>query len=354
MMIGDNVTIQATRGRDSSPVNAGIFMSAWQVVASVGTYTRPCGSLGTNPITDPTGSIASLTHTANTKCNPLRDITYMEWEVGLVGAEGVGGDGVLIEVTDRLKVLGFTTDPSTQIEIYAIDSRNNLRWIANVIPERIVFGRYDLFFEQNKIKNINVAVTGGAIPIVDNHLGLDLGAPRQFFVHQAKTEALLNGKQRPHNVKPIPGVCGGLIFGGCPSLNGGPVPTTADMINPATGKVFTIANGLVPSQYFQPIGVDGYLFPESVQLGDPLAPLNQECLDFLVGGWAVHTPALDADAANGKYYYKNPQYVGQVGVHQLNPWPGGMAQGATAPTWIMNAAGVPSGVACASTAPAGG
>jgi hypothetical protein len=354
MMIGDSVLIQATRAKDSSPVNGGIFMSAWQVVDSAGIYTRPCGSLGTNPITDPTGSIAGLGK-ANTKCNPMKDITYMEWEVGLVGAEGANGDGVLVEVTDRIKVLGFTTDPSTQIEIYAIDSRNNLRWIANVIPERIVFGRYDLFFEQNKIKNINVAVTGGPIPIVSNHLGLDLGAPRQFFVHQAKSEALLNGKQRPHNVKPIPGVCGGLIFAGCPTLNGGPVPTTADMVNPATGKVFTIANGLVPSQYFQPLGVDAYLFPENVQLGDPLAVINHECLDFLVGGWALHTPALDAAAAAGTLPpYKNAQVPGQVGVNQLNPWPGGMTLGALAPAWAMNASGVPAGVVCESTAPAGG
>jgi hypothetical protein len=349
-MLGDYLTIQATRGQDSSPVNDGNYLSAWQVVATVGVFTRPCGILGTNPVTDPTGSIVGKGK-PNTKCNPFRDITYMEWEVGIVGTQGVNGDGVLVEVQDRIKIVGFTTDPSAQIEVYAIDTRNNLRWIANVVPERIVFGRFSLFVQRDILKRLPVATTGGPIPIVDNHLGLDLGAPRQFYVHQSKSDALLGGKQRPHNVKPIPGVCGGLIFPGCPSLNGGPVPTVDDMVNPATGKAFIIANGLVPSQYFQPI--PEYIFPESVQVGDPIAPSNFECLDFLVGGWQIHTPALDAAKAAGTLpvFKNNP---GQVGVNQLNPWPGGMLLGAAAPASALNAAGVPSGVACASTAPPGG
>jgi hypothetical protein len=359
MMIGDYVTINATRGQDSSPVNGGIYLSAWQVVAQVAPYTKPCGTIGTNPITDPTGAIANSKLIPpvigpNAKCNPMSDITYMEWEVGLVGTQGVNGDGILVEVQDRIKVLGFTTDPSAQIEIYAIDTLNNLRWIANVVPERIVFGRYALFVQRDILKRLPVATTGGPIPIVDNHLGTDLGAPRQFYVHQAKTQALLGGKQRPHNVKPIPNVCGGLIFVACPPLNGTAVPTVNDLVNPATGKVFTIANGLVPSQYLQPI--QEYITPESVQLGDPIAMNNFECMDFLVGGWAIHTPAIDAAA---------PGFInggaGAFGVNQLNPWPGGMFQGATPPNPALEtlagqptSIGVPKGVRCASLAPPGG
>lgn len=319
-MLGDFVAINATLGQDSSPVNGGLFLSAWSVVGSVGAYTKPCGIYGINDIHDPTGAIAGR-GIPNTKCNPLVDIAYIEWEVGIVGAMGALGppggvlEAGLIETSDRIRVVGFTTDPTRQIEIFAIDTDNNLRWIGNVVPQRAPYGRYDLFVQKDVIARLPVATTGGQLPIVSNHLGVDFGAPRQFYVHLAKAEAIVAGKVRQNGHKPVPGVCGGLAFPGCPVLNGGPVPATTDMINPATGKTFVIANGLVPSQYFQPI--PEYIFPETVQLGDPLAPNNFECLDFVVKGWHLSTPALSA--------------AGLTGVGQLNPWPGGMLNGAVAP-----------------------
>jgi hypothetical protein len=316
-MIGDFVTISATLGQDSSPVNGGQYLSAWNVEGTVGVYTKPCGIYGINPITDPTGAIAGG-GTPNTKCNPLLDISYMEWEVAIVGTKGTAGPPVileagLVETSDRLKVVGMTTDPTRQVEIYAVDTNNNLRWITNVVPLRAPFGRFFLFVQKDVIARLPIATTGGTIPIVDNHLGIDFGAPRQIYVHQAKGEAILTRKN--HNVKPVPGVCGGLTTPGCPPLNGGPVPTPADLINPATGKVFVIANGLVPAQYEAPSVA--YVFPETVQIGDPLTPNNFECLDFVVKGWQVSTPALAA--------------AGLTGVGQLNPWPGGETGGATPP-----------------------
>jgi hypothetical protein len=328
LMVGDFLeTISANMGRDSSPINGGRYLSAWQVIASAGIYTKPCGVYGINPITDPTGIIGSTSvpKRANAKCNPMVDMAYMQWEVGIVGTVGTNLNVANVEGQDRIKMVGFTTDPTRQIEIYAIDTDNNLRWIANVGTERIPFGRYTLFVQKDIAGRLPAASTGGPIPIVDNKLGVDFGAPRQFYVHMAKAETLIAGKQRNHNVKPVPGVCGGLIFAGCPELYGTAVPTTADMINPATGKVFTIANGLVPSQYFQPIGE--YIFQEVTQIGDPLVPANFECLDFIVKGWHLTTPALTA--------------AGLTGVGQLNPWPGGILNGPIAPPATQ------AGVACA-------
>jgi hypothetical protein len=141
-----------------------------------------------------------------------------------------------------------------------------------------------------------------------------------LFVHVAGTEARLAGKQRPHNVKPDP-------FG-VPSLNGTPVPTPSDLVD-ANGRVVTIANGLVPSQYFQP--VQTYVTPESVQVGDPLTANNFECMDFLVHGWNLTTPSFPHGITMGR----------------LNPWPGGL------PTDIGLGDGAvpPSQVRCASIVP---
>jgi hypothetical protein len=326
-MVGDFLeAIQGTMGQDSSPVNNGRFLSAFGIIASAGIYTKPCGTYGgLNPITDPAGIIASPTHTPNKKCNPFKDITYMQWEVGLIGTVGTNLNVANVEGQDRVKVVGFTTDPTRQIELYGVDTDNNLRWIANIMPQRIPFGRYTLFVQRDIVRTLTIATTGGPIPIVDNHLGTDLGAPRNFYVHMAGADAFIAGSQRPHNVKPIPGVCGGLIFAGCPGLNGTAVPSPADMINPATGKVYTIANGLVPSQYLAPI--QEYIFQENTQIGDPWVPANFECLDFVVKGSKVSTPALVA--------------AGLSGVGQLNPWPGGILNGAIAPPATQ------AGIACA-------
>jgi hypothetical protein len=330
-MVGDFLEgIQGTMGRDSSPVNNGRYLSAFGVVATAGIYTKPCGTMGgVNPITDPTGIIASTSvpKRANTKCNPFTDITYMQWEDGLIGTAGTDTNVANVENQDRVKIVGFTTDPTRQVELYGVDTDNNLRWISNIMPQRIPFGRYTLFVQRDLVGGggLNIATTGGPIPIVDNHLGVDLGAPRNFYVHMAGAEAIIGGKQRPHNVKPIPGVCGGLLFGGCPGLNGTAAPSPADMINPATGKVFTIANGLVPGQYLAPI--QEYIFGENTQIGDPWIPANFECLDWVVKGMKFSSASMAS--------------AGLTAVGQLNPWPGGVLLGEVAPPATQ------AGIACA-------
>jgi hypothetical protein len=328
VMVGDNVTWNGTLARDAT----GSFISVWQLVDTLGAFTKPCGERGTNPLSDPTGALGIGSPGA---CNPLKDITYIEWETGEVGTQGSLVEGTFIEGQDRIKVVGFTTDPTSQVEIYAITSnpRNpavagsgdpmqdgNLRWIANVVTERIPFGRFTLFVQRDIIKRLPVPPTAGVIPIIDDHAGTDFGAPRQFFVHVAGTEAQLAGKQRPHNVKPVPA--------GVPSLHGTPVPKPSDLVDPS-GRVVTIANGLVPSQYFQP--VQAYITPETVQIGDPLVPNNFECMDFLVYGWNLTTPSFPQGITMGR----------------LNPWPGGL------PSTVQGSDGAvpPAKVRCASIVP---
>jgi hypothetical protein len=319
LMLGDFVDIASTVGQDGSPFDGGRYLSAWGIGAQTGIFTKPCGIYGINPITDPTGIGASTStpKTANTKCNPLVDITYMNWEAALIGTKGANApvgvlEGALVESSDRLHLGGGTTDPTRQIEVYAVSADNTLRWITNITPLRAPYGRYELFVQKDIIARLPIATTGGPIPIVDNHLGKDFGAPRQIMVHMSKSEEIFT---KNRNVKPVPGVCGGLTFPGCPLLNGAPFPTADQLINPATGKVYVIANGLVPGQYAAP-SVE-YFMPESVQWGDPLTPANFECLDFLVKGWTLATPALDA--------------AGLTGTGQLNPWPGGELGGPIAP-----------------------
>jgi hypothetical protein len=154
VIVGDNITFNGTLAKDVK----GSFISVWQLVDTLGAFTKPCGERGTNPLSDPTGAIAN-NGTPNGRCNPLKDITYIEWETGEVGTEGRLVDGIFMEGQDRIKVVGFTTDPTSEVEIYAITSNphnravagsgdpmqdGNLRWIANVVPERIPFGRFTL------------------------------------------------------------------------------------------------------------------------------------------------------------------------------------------------------------------
>ena len=60
---------------------------------------------------------------------------------------------------------------------------------------------------------------------------VEYGAPRQFYVHLGHNAGLLNGKQRPHNVKPVPA--------GTPALQGWPVPTPG-FVGTDTGSFSTI------------------------------------------------------------------------------------------------------------------
>jgi hypothetical protein len=346
--VGDNITYNGYLARDAK----GPFIAAWQIVNPMGIFTKPCGTRGTNPLTDPTGALANG-GVPNNLCNPFKDITYVMWETGLIGTQGTAVDGVLIEGQDRIRIVGATTDPSALIEVYAITSNpgnpfnpnlvdgfgnvipqpladGNLRWIATVTELRIPFGRFDFFVQRDIVKRLPVPPTAGTIPIVSDPIltnaagfPLDYGATRQFYIHQSGTQSRL---VRNHFVKPVPAAT--------PALDGFPVPTPADLIDPRTGKTYVLANGLIPYQYFQPVGE--YITPENVQWGDPLAPNNFECMDFLVYGWNLPTVSFP----NG------------ITMGPLNPWP---ASGyALVPGGPPSLSPPPDGPHCASTVPPGG
>jgi hypothetical protein len=309
-MVGDYVTFSGMVMDEEEER----YVSVSQLVATVGAYTRPCGLLGTNPLADPTGALAN-NGIATARCNPLKDMTYIEWETAEVGTAGTTVDGGLIEGQDRIRIVGMTTDPTAQIEVYAITSNpgrpsrkgirdplqdGHLRWIANVVPERFPFGRFELFVQRD-IQRFPLALPSGAVlPITGNHLGTDYGAPRQFFVHVAGAPALIPA---------IPGGNGtGAVAAATPALHGRAVPTAADLVD-ARGHHLVFANGLVPGQYFQPIQT--YVMPATAQIGDPLTPGNFECMDFLVYGSTLATPSFPDGITMG----------------QLNPWPGGLPSG---------------------------
>jgi hypothetical protein len=123
-------------------------------------------------------------------------------------------------------------------------------------------------------------------------------------------------------VKPVPA--------GTPALQRWPLPTPGFV--GTSGVTQVMANGIVPSQYFQPIPT--YIMPETIGIGDPLVANNFECLDFLVRGQRVSSPTSPG---------------GALVVGQLSPWPGGMPSGKSK----THGSAPPSSIRCSSVIPVG-
>ena len=234
--VGDYVTYSGTLAQDPS---GSLFISAHTIGANVGIFTAP----GSNP-------------------------AYVSLDVSLVGTMGPAvarnppdarSPTIPQESKDRLRIEGFTTDPSRNVEIYAIDANavtgaRTLR-LVNVIQPRggaVPFGRFRL-------------TIGNRAGVLRNADGDTLGATRELMLRIA------NG----------------------PNLDGQPVPTGP-----------TAANGLVAGQYVGPVGE--YFFPEATVLGDPQIPLNFECLAFLQAGSGPLSTAGNSGPVVGR----------------LAPWPG--------------------------------
>jgi hypothetical protein len=257
-MVGDHVVFSANHAQDSR----GPYLSAWSLSASVGIYTEP----GVDP-------------------------AYIAQKDTFIGTAGPAMP-VPQEVHDRIKVRGFTTDPSRTVEVYAVDfdaatQQNVVRFITTVQPEAIPMGRFVLFVQK--------ADAPPALPTLHNKAGATVGASRQFLVRIATPAAAPAAKGA--KAKPAPNPPPQSL------ADGTPVPS-ADKNSPAFHPELVAANGLVTKQYVAPI--PAYVFPENTQAGDPLVPNNFECLNFLVKGF--EPPALG----------------------QLSPWPG-----ATPPTSVF-------------------
>ena len=122
---GDYITYQGTLAKDA----IGLYISAHTVGADVGIYTEPG-----------------------------KDPAYVTLDESLIGTRGNITNatqprcGSEMECQDRIKVEGFTTDPSRPVNIYAIDETpgaSKFRRIGPGIMKPAPLGRYRLITQKN-------------------------------------------------------------------------------------------------------------------------------------------------------------------------------------------------------------
>lgn len=137
-----------------------------------------------------------------------------------MGASGPTFPQIDTEGQNRLKVEGFTTDPSRTVDVYAVDvhpatGARILRRLTTITPQAVPFGRFRQVLDKDP---------------------RFLPPPRELMI-------------RVHHLG---------------DLNAGPDP------GPGAGR------------YTAPI--QEIIFPENTRWGDPLVPFNFHCLPFLVQG----------------------------------------------------------------------
>jgi hypothetical protein len=152
---------------------------------------------------------------------------YVTIEAMLIGTNGAAVQGILQEASTRMTVVGFTSDPTRLVDIYAIDvhpcsGQETLRLLASEDPAvDAIRGRF-----------------------VHRVLGGLFMPPTRMYVIRSRTQAT--------------------------DLNTGlPVP-------------FIAANGIATGQFALPLFE--YVFPENHRLGDPFIPNNYQDLPFLAFG----------------------------------------------------------------------
>ncbi|MFO0732573.1 MAG: hypothetical protein U0361_16655 [Nitrospiraceae bacterium] len=211
LKVGDYVTFGGTLANGAQ----GRFVSVHTLVVNVGIYTKPGGR------------------------------AYVTLEESLLGTKGpVAQCGAAAECQDRLKVEGFTTDPTRSVSVYAVDvapgGTPKTRLLHSTDKVQAVFGRF----------RYTPPLTSAALFDIN---GVLKGATRELMVRIDNPGPLLDGSDIP----------------------GGPKS----------------AHGLTAGIYVAPVGE--YIFPEptGVQGGDQPA-LNFQCLAFLAQGWALPDSGL--------------------------------------------------------------
>jgi hypothetical protein len=198
--IGDNITFLGTLKADTR----GTYVSAHTVNANLGVYTQP----NTAP-------------------------AYTSVEVVLAGTDGRPVAGLNQEVTGRVKFVGFTTDVTSLVDLYALDQDP----ISGAITERLI--------------GTQSAVTGA-------------------LLGRFRTPVNNNGAFLPptRNYRAVARTMCGNQFQLC-HLDGG-APQTP------------VANGLIAGQYLLPNFE--FIFAENLTFGQPLIPNNLQDLPFLFCG----------------------------------------------------------------------
>mgnify|MGYP000851212976 FL=1 len=212
LRVGDYITFSGTRARD--PL-AGDFLSVHTLVANVGIYTKPGGR------------------------------AYVSLEESLLGTRGPVVDcGAAAECQDRLKVEGFTTDPSRRVSVYAVDvvpgGVPKVRLLHSTEKDQAVFGRF------RYVPPLTAAT------LFDFNGNLK-GATRELMVRIDDPAPLSDGSDVPSAPK--------------------------------------AAHGLTAGIYVAPVGE--YIFPEPTGVQGGAQPaLNFQCLAFLANGWALPDSGL--------------------------------------------------------------
>lgn len=218
LMVGDYITYQGTMASYPDPTDSTkdiSYVSVHTIEVNVGIYTAP----GTNP-------------------------AYVSVEPILIGTKGdvTICEGGSAECQDRIRVEGFTTDPSRSVNIYAVDITPDgaggftpsLRLIAPGATKPALFGRFRFTADKN---------TG----VLVDRTGALRGATRELVARIESSAGILPGESKPLTDLPL------------------------------------FANGLQAGQYQAPIGE--YIYPEPHDMGGSLPSLNFQCLSFLARGW---------------------------------------------------------------------
>lgn len=198
--IGDNIAFLGTLKADAS----GVYVSAHTINANLGVYTQP----NTAPV-------------------------YTSVEVVLAGTDGRPVAGLNQEVTGRVKFVGFTTDVTSLVDLYALDQDP----ASGAVTERLIG-------TQNAVSSPLL----GRFRTPVNNNGAFLPPTRNYRAI-ART---MCGNQNT--------LC---------HLDGGATQTP-------------VANGLIAGQYLLPNFE--FIFGENLTFGQPLIPNNFQDLPFLFCG----------------------------------------------------------------------
>lgn len=245
--VGDYVTFNGTLVKDpacTATSGCPTLISAWGVVADLGAFTFP----GAMP-------------------------AYVSIEVMLLGVAGDPDPLLPQEAVEKLVFIGFTTDPTSLVDAWAIDKEN------------CTGGQTDRYYATM------------------SPFGPPVGALKGRFKLRATVGNFLPATREMRAVsRTLTG--GGLTAGffnriGPPQFPGDPVPP----------GLHTYANGLLAGQYHAPNFT--FIFPENLILGSPQVPLNLQDFGFLVNGEGPYFPADPATFGAGPF----PS-------GQLTPWPG--------------------------------
>lgn len=198
---------------------------------------------------------------------------YIGVDTTLLGLGGVPAALLPQEATARLKVIGYTTDPSSAVDIYGMDidpctgTTKDRYFGTEIVQLTAKKGRFQ--FQPNG---------GPFLPPV-----------RQFRVVSR-------------------------------TLSHGLTPAIIDPTN-------TFANGIVAGQYVAPVMT--FLPPENLEVSDSPVPLNVQDIPFLAAGsgpWPGFAPSAAAPLANPSFPtgLTAGEFASDAGpiVSQLTPWPG--------------------------------